>query len=273
MGSSSTCKAEEEPREPSNKTMAQRRMTSLEVIDTDAFLDMPVSCQNLYFHLNARADDDGFVASPKKVVRALSASGDDLKVLIAKKFIIEFEDGVCVIKHWRVNNFIRKDIYKETQYLDLKQTLFIRPNGAYTTNGDERAVPVPSGHFKLEAVESALTQRQLRIGKGREGESSETEDGFRGQEDSIVPFKEEQKSKDGNTFTKKYNELCDWMENLTGTRFVDRRGQFRALKLAREGDISMERLKERSEELWHSGKFEKDGMDWFNVVYSFNKKA
>lgn len=77
----------------------------------------------------------------------------------------------------------------------------------------------------------------------------------------------------GNAFTKKYNELCDWMENLTGTRFVDRRGQFKALKLAREGDISMERLKERAEELWHSGRFEKDGMDWFNVVYSFNKKA
>lgn len=143
-------------------------MVSLEVIDTDAFLDMPVSCQNLYFHLNARADDDGFVSNPKKVVRALSAAPDDLKVLIAKKFVIEFSDGVCVIKHWRINNFVRKDIYKETQYLDLKQTLFIRPNGAYTLSDDERSIPIPKGHFKLEAVESTLTQRQLRIGKDRE---------------------------------------------------------------------------------------------------------
>lgn len=165
-------------------------MTSLEVIDTDAFLDMPVSCQNLYFHLNARADDDGFVASPKKVVRALSASSDDLKVLIAKKFLIEFADGVCVIKHWRVNNFIRKDIYRETQYLNLKQTLFIRPNGAYTTSDDERAIPVPKGHFKLEAIESTLTSRQLSIGKDRIVKSGENEDVLRG-DNSITPFEEE----------------------------------------------------------------------------------
>jgi len=145
--------------------MAQRRMTSLEVIDTDAFMDMPVSCQNLYFHLNARADDDGFVSNPKKIVRALGAAPDDLKVLIAKKFIIDFSDGVCVVKHWRINNFIRKDIYKETKYLDLKQTLFIRANGAYTQSYDDRAIPVPRGHYRIEDVDATLTKRQLSIGK------------------------------------------------------------------------------------------------------------
>lgn len=148
--------------------MAQRRMTSLEVIDTDAFLDMPMSSQLLYFHLNARADDDGFVANPKKILRTLGGSSDDYKVLVAKKFLIEFEDGVCVIKHWRINNFIRKDIYKETKYLDLKRSLFIRSNGAYTLNDDGQAIPVPNGHYKLEDVDSTLTQRQLRIGKDRE---------------------------------------------------------------------------------------------------------
>src|SRR3990167_7997933 len=85
------------------------------------FFGKPVSSQLLYFHLNMRADDDGFVANPKKIVRMLNAGTDDLKVLIGKKFIIAFEDGVCVIKHWRINNFIRKDIYKETKYLDLKR--------------------------------------------------------------------------------------------------------------------------------------------------------
>lgn len=142
-------------------------MTSLEVIDTDAFLDMPMSSQLLYFHLNARADDDGFVANPKKVLRTLGGSSDDYKVLVAKKFLIEFEDGVCVIKHWRINNFIRKDIYKETKYLDLKGSLLIRPNGAYTLNDDGSAVPVPRGHYQLEDVNGALTERQLRIGKDR----------------------------------------------------------------------------------------------------------
>src|SRR3990167_3074462 len=145
--------------------MSQRRMTSLEVIDTDAFLDMPVSSQLLYFHLNMRADDDGFVANPKKIVRMLNAGTDDLKVLIGKKFIIAFEDGVCVIKHWRINNFIRKDIYKETKYLDLKRTLFIRPNGAYTQTNDGRSVAIPKGYFSLESVNDSSTTRQPRLGK------------------------------------------------------------------------------------------------------------
>src|SRR3990167_1756269 len=146
--------------------MSQRRMTSLEVIDTDAFLDMPVSSQLLYFHLNMRADDDGFVANPKKIVRMLNAGTDDLKVLIGKKFIMAFEDGVCVIKHWRINNFIRKDIYKETKYLDLKRTLFIRKNGAYTQTQDERSTLVPQGHFR---VDDLSTSRQPRLGKVRVG--------------------------------------------------------------------------------------------------------
>lgn len=147
-------------------------MVSLEVIDTDAFLDMPSTSQLLYFHLNARADDDGFVSSPKKIQRTLGCSDDDMKLLVAKKFIIPFQDGVCVIKHWRVNNFIRKDIYKETQYLNLKKTLFIRPNGAYTLTDDGKALPVPKGHFKLEDVNGALTERQLRVVKGSLGKDN-----------------------------------------------------------------------------------------------------
>lgn len=149
-------------------------MVSLEVIDTDAFLDMPQSSQLLYFHLNARADDDGFVASPKKIMKIIGSQVDDLKVLTAKKFVISFNDGVCVIKHWRINNFIRKDIYKETQYLDLKKTLFIRPTGAYTLTEDDRAVKVPKGHFQLDTVDATLTPRQLRVGKGSIGKERNT---------------------------------------------------------------------------------------------------
>ena len=145
--------------------MSQRRMISLDVIDTDAFLDMPQSSQLLYFHLNARADDDGFVSNPKRIMRSIGSSDDDLKVLTLKKFLILFQDGVCVIKHWRINNFIRKDIYKETKYLDLKQTLFIRPNGAYTQKDDDRAIPIPPGHFQMDDVNDSVTERQLSIGK------------------------------------------------------------------------------------------------------------
>lgn len=147
-------------------------MISLDVVDTDAFLDMPQSSQLLYFHLNARADDDGFVANPKRVMRNIGSQGDDLKVLAAKKFVINFDDGVCVIKHWRINNFIRKDIYKETKYLNLKQTLFIRSNGAYTQTNDNRAIAIPHGHFQLDDVDDTLTERQPRIGKVSEVENS-----------------------------------------------------------------------------------------------------
>ena len=152
--------------------MAQRRMISLEVIDTDAFLDMGQGSQLLYFHLNSRADDDGFVANPKKIMRSIGAPEDDYKVLLAKKFLIAFNDGVCVIKHWRINNFVRKDIYKETQYLNLKSTLFIRPNGAYTLTDDCMSVKIPQGHFQLESVNESLTTRQLRIGKVSVGKVS-----------------------------------------------------------------------------------------------------
>lgn len=151
-------------------------MTSLEVIDTDAFLEMPATSQLLYFHLNGRADDDGFVANPRKIMKIVSAGADDLKVLIGKKFVISFEDGICVIKHWRINNFIRKDIYKETRYLNLKKTLFIRSNGAYTQTGDERAIPIPKGHFQLEDVDVSLTKRQLRLGQDRLGQVRERGD-------------------------------------------------------------------------------------------------
>src|SRR3990167_3470431 len=227
----------------SKECMAQRRMTSLEVIDTDAFLDMPATSQLLYFHLNARADDDGFVASPQKIARTLNAAADDLKVLAAKKFIIEFKDGICVIKHWRVNNFIRKDIYKETNYLDLKDTLFIRGNGAYTQSDDGRAIPVPKGHYKLEDVNDTLTQRQLRIGKGSKGKIVaeaiviETPEESENSRPTKIP-KDEQAS-----------SLLRWAENRRGFKFTSDPAQLGAIGRAKRAGISPTRLKNRWIEL------------------------
>lgn len=96
--------------------MAERRMFSKTIIDSDMFLDMPLSTQALYFHLSMRADDDGFVNNPKKIQRMIGCGDDDLKLLIAKQFIIPFESGICVIKHWRIHNYIQKDRYKPTLY-------------------------------------------------------------------------------------------------------------------------------------------------------------
>ena len=112
--------------------MADKRMFSKSIIDSDAFLDMPLSTQALYFHLCMRADDEGFVNNPKKIQRMIGASDDDAKVLVGKKFIIPFESGVIVIKHWRIHNYIRADRLKSTTYEDERAMLDVKDNGAYT---------------------------------------------------------------------------------------------------------------------------------------------
>ena len=112
--------------------MARRRMFSKAIIDSDAFLDMPVTTQLLYFHLSMRADDDGFINRPKSIMRACGGNDDDMKILIAKKFIIPFESGIVVIKHWKIHNLIAKDRYTETTYKEEKATLMLDEKNAYT---------------------------------------------------------------------------------------------------------------------------------------------
>ena len=112
--------------------MAERRMFSKTIVDSDAFLDMPLSTQALYFHLGMRADDDGFINNPKKIQRMVGAGDDDLKLLIAKRFILCFDSGVVVIKHWKMHNYIQKDRYKPTVYTEEKAMLQLQKNGAYT---------------------------------------------------------------------------------------------------------------------------------------------
>ena len=111
-------------------------MFSLGVLETDAFLDMPLSAQALYFHLSLRADDDGFIGNPKRITQNIGASLDDLRILIAKRFVLTFEDGVIVIKHWRMHNTIKKDRYTATNYSEDLKLLHIKENGAYTFRED-----------------------------------------------------------------------------------------------------------------------------------------
>jgi hypothetical protein len=131
--------------------MAQRRMFSHKIVASDAFLDMPTSSRELYFQLGMYADDDGFI-NPKKIIRMIGASDDDIKVLITKRFVLPFDNGVVVIKHWAINNLIRKDIYNPTIYEEQKMLLKVKENGAYT-----------------ESVNVALTESYHRLGKGSIG--------------------------------------------------------------------------------------------------------
>ena len=120
--------------------MAEKRMFSRAVIDSDAFIDMPISARLLYYDLGMRADDDGFVNSPKKITRMIGASQDDLRILIQKRFIIPFESGVIVIRHWRVHNYIPKDRYHETTFREEMESLTIKDNREYVPKVDNKTV-------------------------------------------------------------------------------------------------------------------------------------
>ncbi len=158
--------------------MAEKRMFTQKIIDSDAFLDMPLSTQALYFHLNMRADDDGFINNPKRIVRAVGACEDDLKLLIVKRFVIGFESGVIVIKHWRMHNTLRKDRYNPTQYQEELETLAIKDNGAYTDaveiawqpNGNQMATTRQPSIDKYSLVECSKEEISVVEGsaEGRE---------------------------------------------------------------------------------------------------------
>lgn len=132
--------------------MAERRMFAKTIIDSDAFLDMPLSTQALYFHLSMRADDDGFLNNAKKIQRTIGANDDDFKILLSKNFIIPFEDGVCVVKHWLIHNYIQKDRYKETVYTEHKEKLSIKNNNVYTMDTEW-------------ILDASSLEAQVRLGK------------------------------------------------------------------------------------------------------------
>lgn len=167
--------------------MAQRRMLSQDIVSSDAFLDMPISSQVLYFHLALRADDDGFV-TPKMVMRLVGSSSDDLKVLITKRFLLPFESGVVVIKHWLIHNLIRADLYKETMYKKEKELLGLNEYGAYTElrEGVDEIKKIEAPDWlkrrKKDVRTANVPQTAHRLGKVRLGKvrehSSSLDDGF-----------------------------------------------------------------------------------------------
>lgn len=127
--------------------MAERRMFAKTIIDSDAFLEMSLSAQALYFHLSMRADDDGFLNNAKKIRKIIGASEDDLKLLIAKRFVIAFDDGIIVIKHWRMNNYLRSDRHKPTVYQEELSMLNIKDNGTYSLKNDAgKTVGIPNAY-------------------------------------------------------------------------------------------------------------------------------
>ncbi len=155
--------------------MAHKRMFSKDITTSDSFRDMPESTQNLYFHLGMEADDDGFLGNYKTLMRGIGSAEDNLKILIAKRFVIIFPSKIIVVKHWLMNNTIRKDRYSETKYLDEKQALIVKGNGSYTErlvsgkpNGNQVATQKRIEEDRIEEdriEESEHSSQKVKSGK------------------------------------------------------------------------------------------------------------
>ena len=141
--------------------MAKRRMFSLDVVDTDNFLDMPATTQLLYYHLGMRADDDGFVSSPKRITNYVGCNDDDLKLLIAKGFVIAFDNGVIVIKDWKINNWVRPDRKQVTRFKEELESL--------TVSDDKYVLSdiIPNDNQTTTKRHTEFRLGKVRLGKDR----------------------------------------------------------------------------------------------------------
>lgn len=166
--------------------MANRRMFSLDVVESDAFLNMPATTQNLYFHMGMHADDEGFLGSPQRVIRTVGATNDDFHLLCVKGFVIPFQSGVIVISHWNLNNQLRKDRVKSTVYLEEKSQIQRLENGIYcpltgydnqlTTNcqPNDNQLPTkcPPSIVEYSIVENRIENTYAHSDEVRKGDAS-----------------------------------------------------------------------------------------------------
>jgi len=191
--------------------MAERRMFAKTIIDSDAFLDMPATTQLLYFHLSMRADDDGFINKPKTIMRMIGSKDDDINLLIAKKFLIPFESGVVVIKHWKIHNYIRKDTYSETKYKDEKAQLEFDENNAYKLSSTIR-------HRIVDG-----TSTQVRLGKDSIGKEKDNNVSFSNEtiEFKLAELLYQSIVKNDDKFKKP--DLSKWADHIDKIIRIDKR--------------------------------------------------
>lgn len=160
--------------------MAQRRMFSRKITETDCFLEMPLSSQALYFHLNMGADDEGFIDKAKTIQRTIGASDDDMKLLIAKGFLIPFDSGVVVIRHWRIHNYIQSDRFQSTLYQSEKAQL------EYDKSKTASLKPIGNCIQNVSKMET-----QVRLSKGSlDKDSLTTYPTVSDNEEEDIPYKE-----------------------------------------------------------------------------------
>lgn len=139
--------------------MAQKRMFDKTITNSDDFLELPDSSQVLYFHLSMNADDDGFINNWKSIMKMTGTKEDDLKILIAKQYIIPFDSGVIVMRHWRINNYLRSDRYKETKFIDEKSQLLLGKNEEYTL---DKNVGIPTVYPDKNSIDkNSIEEKEI----------------------------------------------------------------------------------------------------------------
>lgn len=194
--------------------MAQRRMFSNKITDTDRFIEMPLSSQALYFHLNMGADDEGFIDKAKKIQRTIGASDDDMKLLIAKGFLIPFDSGVVVIRHWRIHNYIRSDRFQSTLYQNEKEQLEFDKSKTANIKPFSSGLPnvIPNG-YQMDT--------QVRIGE------------VRLDKDSLDKVRLDKTTYTGEKEEIPYKEIIFHLNEKTGKRYSDKSNANRKLIKAR----------------------------------------
>lgn len=245
--------------------MAERRMFAKTIIDSDAFLEMPMSARLLYYDLGMRADDDGFVNSPKKIMKICGASNDDMNILILRKFIILFDKGIVVIKHWKIHNYIRNDRYKPTVYTEEKAMLDLKPNDGYVLKNSSGGIP---NGYQMDT--------QDRIGQDSISQDSIDEDKYN--EQSLLPIS------DSNELKKQYEEEFEKL----WSHYPNKKGKDQAKNkyiLARKQGTTYEEVAQGLKNYINyiklekvDSKFIKHGSTWFNQKcwnddYSTNKSV
>ena len=211
--------------------MAERRMFAKTIVLSDEFLDMPMSARCLYFTMGMLADDDGFVNAPRSIMRQCGASMDDMKVLLAKKYVLEFDSGVIVIKHWRINNYLQGDRRVPTKYVEEKEMLTLKENNAYSLK-DEYKQKCIHDHVYTDSVytdknsidKSRIEENSIdkvSIEKKREGFARPTleevkayviEKGYRFDPEAFFSFYESNGWKVGKNPMKSWKDACTTWE-------------------------------------------------------------
>lgn len=247
--------------------MAQKRMFDKTITNSDDFREMPATTQNLYFHLSMNADDDGFLNDWRGIMKILGSREDDLKLLIAKSYIIPFESGVIVIKHWRINNFLRKDRYKETNFKEELSQLTLNDNQEYVwlTNGqpsiDKNSIYSCSSYNKNNNIlEDNRDNRVIGEEEKEETLYDYAEENFNRTLSPIEIQKIDEWAKDFNEDMIKYAINLSVLGNKKTFKYVD--GILKNWKSS--GYKSIEEIKDNDKPKKRTNKQELFDYDWLN---------